>query len=162
MTVEFILKGGERCIVDIEDVPRLSEETWYLNKWGYAIHDNPKKMRSMSRFILNYDGPLEVDHINGDKLDNRKKNLRIVPHSVNILGGKKHKDGNNTYKGVDFKRNWGYIVCIDGERFSRYRYKTAEEARDARKDFIDYALKQKEKGEKIEKPSSKNRPQWAR
>lgn len=38
----------------------------------------------MHREVLGYDGPLDIDHINRDPLDNQRCNLRVVSRSVNI------------------------------------------------------------------------------
>ena len=149
--MEYVIENGS-VIIDVEEEERLNEEKWSINAWGYAANSNPMRIRSMSRFILNYDGPLEVDHINGNKLDNRKCNLRIVPHYVNLLNGRKHVDSSNNYKGVHFNGEWGYYIMIDGERFSRYGFKNEEEALVARETFKNYALSQKSKGEPIERP----------
>ena len=49
---------------------------------------NPARLISLSRFIMNPPPGLVVDHINGDRLDNRRENLRIANHRQNALNVK--------------------------------------------------------------------------
>jgi len=89
------LSQGLFAVVDAEDYPRLCNNLWSASastskttgeiiKW-YAVRMEGNEMLVMSRFILGYSGPLDVDHINGNGLDNRKENLRIVTRSINNL-----------------------------------------------------------------------------
>lgn len=50
----------------------------------------------------------EVDHINGNKLDNRKHNLRVCTHAENTKNRSPNKNpGNSRFKGVDFQKRSG-------------------------------------------------------
>lgn len=64
----------------------LLNENWYLDKDGYAITRTGKKMH---REIMKPSKNLVVDHINHNKLDNRKINLRIVTKQENARNRKK-------------------------------------------------------------------------
>lgn len=57
-----------------------------------------------------------VDHINGNRLDNQKENLRICTHSENMKNRKK-QEGVSKYKGVYFfKRTKKWKVQIANDR----------------------------------------------
>jgi hypothetical protein len=75
---------GVFATVDAEDVEQLSQSRWLLAAVGYAVASGGR--RYMHREILGLvpgDG-LQCDHINGDKLDNRRSNLRAVPQGENV------------------------------------------------------------------------------
>lgn len=86
----------------------------------------------MHRVILPPSPGLEIDHINGDKLDNRRSNLRVVTHAENMKNVR-HKLPKNGYRGVypNHKR-WGvkithnmvhiYIATFDTPREAGYVY----------------------------------------
>ena len=69
-------------IFDSEDLARVQYHKWRKNRNGDIItgtktNKNPKRL--FSRFILEVGDDEYVEHINGNSLDLRKKNLRIVP-----------------------------------------------------------------------------------
>ena len=76
--------------VDDEDYPVLSRLKWYESDNGYAITDSPVKHLKMHKLII---GPISriavIDHINRDKLDNRKENFRSATKSENRINYKK-------------------------------------------------------------------------
>ena len=87
-----LYKGGRRvafAIVDEGDAYWLQEWIWRVDSNGYVLRTGPLGSRSavprMHREILGLaDGdPRKGDHINGDKLDNRRSNLRIVTVAQN-------------------------------------------------------------------------------
>lgn len=52
------------------------------------------------------DSKLEVDHINGNKWDNRKCNLRIVTHADNTKNRKLSSRNKSGYTGVRQIKKW--------------------------------------------------------
>jgi hypothetical protein len=99
------LTKGFFAIIDDDDYEELSKHRWYCSTYGYAV-------RSVSKFagrrdliymhiqLLGREKGLEIDHINGNSLDNRRCNLRRVTHQQNVHNSKPQFGGSSTYKGV--------------------------------------------------------------
>lgn len=94
---------GIRVMVDDDDYKMLSEYRWnYDGK--YATTSLPvkfgrnKKMR-MHRMIMGVPDK-HVDHINGNRLDNRRENLRSCTHAENLYNQKVQEGSKTGYRGV--------------------------------------------------------------
>jgi hypothetical protein len=80
----------DHAAVDTDDFELLDEMRWHLNG-GYVattitIYPSPNRLQVypyLHRIIMNAPDGMEVDHINHDKLDNRKSNLRLATGSQN-------------------------------------------------------------------------------
>ena len=57
---------------------------------------------------------MDTDHIDGDKLNNQRSNLRVCSHTDNLRNGRKHKDSRSLYKGVSSKGK-SSRVQVDGK-----------------------------------------------
>lgn len=102
------LTKGKRAIVDDDDFSKVYLYKYHYDTWGYAVRsewsaiDKRNKKVFLHRDILEPPSGLQIDHINGNKLDNRKENLRICTASENVRHrpiGVKNTSG---YKGVIF------------------------------------------------------------
>lgn len=113
--------------IDYEDFEKIRDIKWYLMSCGYLGND---LVGLLHRFILNYPEISVVDHINRDKLDNRKSNLRIISHGANLVNSKVRKDSKSGLKGIRFrddqKRNSPWQVTFLGKH--KGYFKTQEEA----------------------------------
>lgn len=72
-----------------------------------------------------------VDHISGDTLDCRKKNLRICTNAENIRNRKINRNNTSGYKGVHFsKKNkkWKATIMSDKKLYTIGSFQTPEEA----------------------------------
>ncbi len=114
-------------IVDEEEFSKVNSIRWYMSN-GYATNG---KYGRLNRFIMNSKkGDPFIDHINNDKLDNRKINLRSVTISQNIQNRCKKEGTSSSYIGVSFfKRNekWrcqcmNEYVIFDTETHAAYWY----------------------------------------
>ena len=80
--------AGKTTLVDDDDYEKYKDIRWYLSDMGYAVIrkriGGKKKTLRLHRLITNCPDGLVVDHINRDKLDNRKSNLRCVTQAVNM------------------------------------------------------------------------------
>lgn len=103
------LTKGQVAIVDDDDYEWLSQQKWCYSK-GYAIRMSSRKLGKqmgihMHREILGTPDGMETDHINGDRLDNRKANLRICNHSQNEANQGKLSNNTSGRKGVCWDKN---------------------------------------------------------
>ena len=73
----------------------------------------------------------EIDHINGNKTDNRIANLRSATRAENLHNAAKHKDNSSGHKGVSWferGRKWRARINSNGKAKHLGYYRTAEEA----------------------------------
>lgn len=89
------LRKGHYAIVDRDCGNEILKRKWSFAKVGYAICNwkGRNTLTYLHRKIINAGNGKIVDHINRDKLDNRRDNLRIVSHAKNIL----NQNSNNVY-----------------------------------------------------------------
>lgn len=86
---EIPLTQGYIAIVDDDDYDFLCDCKWYVQKKGtnsshpYAATKIKNKHVKMHRLLARAKGKEIVDHINGNTLDNRRRNLRIGDHKLN-------------------------------------------------------------------------------
>jgi len=138
---EIILKNKDckevgRAIIDIDDVDKCKEYKWHIRKSNNAqyviasIKGSQNKKIHLHRLIMNYDGKLDIDHINMNGLDNRKKNLRIVTHSEN--------KANNKFIGVKLvpSGRWQASICRNYKTIYIGTFDSKEDAIKAREEFI--------------------------
>lgn len=123
-------------LIDDEDEARVCQWKWQVNN-GYASrqHWNPelKKYQKMymHRFIMGTPQGMDTDHINHNKLDNRKENLRVATRSENNFNSSPSKANTSGFKGVHwFKpaKLWRAYITIDGKRIELGYSKTKEGA----------------------------------
>lgn len=109
---------------DKEDAPIIESRSWYLDKDGY-----PTATTAINgKRALHTPEGFETDHIDGDILNARKSNLRIVIHSLNTFSGRGFVNSTG-YRGV-YKSRTGYQarIRVDGKLLFLGWRKEAEEA----------------------------------
>src|SRR3990167_296143 len=132
---EIPLTNGPIAIVDDEDFE-------FLNQWqghsvrGYAprreyftekkYHYKSRSFR-MHRIILNAPDGYEVDHINGNPLDNRKSNIRICTRQQNMRNVKLSTKNTSGYKGVSWSaigKKWMAYISYGNKKTKYLGYYT--------------------------------------
>jgi hypothetical protein len=119
---------------DLEDFDIISKYCWYENDQGYIIAtlSHTKNIR-MHRLILNVKDNELVDHINNNRNDNRKENLRIANKSTNGINRGCNKNNELQIKGVFFSRGkYNVRIMKDGKNYYIGVFDTIEEAQHAR------------------------------
>lgn len=104
---------------------------------GYCVYEDGKwKSKLLHRKIIKARGKQIVDHIDGDPLNCRRSNLRIVPQRINVISGRKIKDAKGCY--LDKRRNIWYarIRISSSERLSLGAFKTEKLASIAYKQAV--------------------------
>lgn len=133
MAAKVLLKNtGNYAIIDDDDLERVEAlSPWYENDSGYAMKKTRIKGKNVSIRMHAYinDTPkgLVTDHINGNRLDNRKSNLRCVSARINSWNADR-QDRHTVYDlpfGVSFDKSRGkYVAC----KTVRKRFDTLEDA----------------------------------
>ena len=160
-TKELIIessRGTFTVLVDEDDWEKINEHTWFL-KWDnkkksdrYYVKthiphpdgswiprsDRPgqrrrrRKTLAMHRFIMNPPENMQIDHINGNGLDNRKCNLRVCTNAQNSANKPPQRNNKSGFKGVtkSSANRWRAEIG-DHHTGNRQRlgfFKTAEDA----------------------------------
>ena len=129
------LTQGKIVIVDDEDFDELSKHRWYYDYHGYAVRHRNRPYRGtlpMHRVITHATDGMDVDHINGDGLDNRRENLRVCTHAENMRNSGKNRRNTSGYKGVYWhkqRQKWHARIRVgDGRCLNLGLFDAAEEA----------------------------------
>jgi len=125
MTDRIQLSNGSFVLVDAEDYEFLNQWKWkehsgtaQRNKHIATIGDWKDGKRKdvcvlMHRVIMDAPEGMDVDHINGNRLDNRRANLRVCSHAQNRANSKTPVTNKSGYKGVSWcKRDSRWIAFI--------------------------------------------------
>lgn len=91
--------NGGAFIFDAADLTLIERHTWHLGKRGYPATHYHGRTVVFHRFLFP-DAEGEIDHINGDKMDNRRCNLRICTHQQNAFNQKRRRTNTSGYIGV--------------------------------------------------------------
>lgn len=130
------------CYFDLEDYKIIKQHYWIIPNRSdkYVISENKTKRIYMHRFVMglgDYDKIIVVDHINHDKSDNRKKNLRICTQSENSKNVKARKNNTSGYIGVSWDKNrnkWHSQITFNRKCINLGRFENIEDAIAARKE----------------------------
>lgn len=115
---KITLTHGYSALVDDEDFLLLSRFKWYYDG-RYARRRDYKlgKQIRMHRQIMG-NSSKEIDHINGNGLDNRRENLRFCTKSQNNMNRKLQSNNRSGYKGVSWwehRRIWKATIKAKGK-----------------------------------------------
>lgn len=136
--------GEFQAKISEKDKDLLNLTSWYVNKSNRSNYllrktrvNGKSKTTAMHRLILEdmIGRPLKkgeyADHINGDGLDNRRENLRVVDKFQNQANRRNQINNKTGYKGVSWNakdKRYKTQIRVKGKRIYLGEYLTAEEA----------------------------------
>lgn len=133
---EIKLTRGKSAIIDDDDFEELSKYRWCDDGRGYATRHviapsgEPKSMK-MHIQIAGLQKGLQIDHIDGNPLNNRRENLRHVTGSQNQYNQKSNRGGSSQYKGVSWHKQikkWTARIKAEGKTKNLGCFKAEEDA----------------------------------
>lgn len=126
------------ALVDDADYEWLSQYKWHIDR-GYAamtIKEPTKGIMYMHRLINKTPKGMLTDHRNGNKLDNRRENLRTCTFAQNNANSKKRPDNTSGVKGVVWHKRmqkWQAQISVGGKCVYLGMYDDKDEACNARR-----------------------------
>ena len=128
------LINGGFALVDPYDYERLIRYPWRRNNKGYAMYTyyDEKDVRHevyMHRVIMSLTRREVVDHIDGDRLNNTRANLRVCSQQQNLCYRRCFRNNESGYKGVTRRgKRWLARIYYDEQTVRFGLYARAEEA----------------------------------
>lgn len=109
------LSTGRYAYIDDEDFYAVSYIHWTESD-GYAVgaHGGPR----LHRLVMG-EPPGQVDHIDGDRMNCRKSNLRVATKAQNAKNRGVNRDSRSGIKGVSFyarSGRWRARIAVDGRK----------------------------------------------
>lgn len=123
-------------LIDNEDLHLLEGQAFYIDTCGYVTVAVTRKNKArLHSLIMKPESGLEVDHINGNRIDNRRSNLRICTHADNCKNSGLRSNNKTGVRGVWFdsiRCLWTSQITTNGKRISLGRFKDFESAVNSR------------------------------
>lgn len=135
-TVKVYLDENVYFVCNLKDWNRAKEYTWFLDNTGYAQCVISGKKIRFHNFILNKNENQVIDHINQNKLDNRRENLRAVSCAINAQNISNRPANKSGCIGVYWNKNrkkWESRIECNGTRYLLGCFDSKDEAIKARK-----------------------------
>lgn len=141
--IAYVILYNKKCeeisktIIEISDVELIKNYKWCLDGHGYAITTINNRCVFMHRLVMGCDDKSKVvDHINGNTLDNRRCNLRVVTQKENRLNNTLEGHGSSKRVGVCYcnrEKKWRATIQKNYKVYYLGYFDTEDEAIEARK-----------------------------
>lgn len=150
---KIALTKNKYALVDDDLVDSLNQWKWRIGGHGYATRALPKQERVngkqgnifMHRVIDETPTGQYIDHINHNKLDNRKENLRRVTYSQNCMNKSLQSNNTTGYRGIHWNKKlskWQVTICIMRKNIYLGIYEDLETAKKVRRDAEEMYFKE--------------------
>lgn len=131
--------GSSEFLFDAEDLPLIESRNWYRDKDGYLVScyyfSGVRRFVRFHRIVMKATSQQIVDHINKNRADNRKGNLRLCNSSENDRNRSRYSTNTSGVTGVFFdkrRRKWVANITYNNKRLHLGRYASKEDAVRAR------------------------------
>lgn len=134
---KMFLSNGEVTLVDDEDFAYLSNWMWRRDRMGYAIRTTrikgTKRIKTikMHRIINKTPDGMDTDHMDGNKLNNQKANLRSCTRSQNCQNARGRIKGTSKYMGVYWNKRdskWRAAITVNYKKIVLGSYNSEHDA----------------------------------
>jgi hypothetical protein len=134
------LTRGCQAVIDAEDAPKAARHNWVGFPRGHLMYartiiqvNGKPRALFLHQLVMGKCYGLDVDHIDGDALNNRRSNLRFATRSQNLRNSRKQSrvDLTSIHKGVSFLpkyERWWSRIRVDGRNLALGCYATSEDA----------------------------------
>lgn len=119
--IHIRMKRGVTVVSD-EDSP-LAESPWHVSANGYAARNTRRSKEYLHRAVAQRAGlavgGAQVDHVDGDRLNNTRPNLRVVGPAQNQHNRRNKRTGSSQFKGVSWsksQRKWRATIVVAGKQ----------------------------------------------
>lgn len=136
-----------KTIIETKDLEKVKS---FPNKWSayesngkfYVIGclqiEGKKKTVRLHRWVMDAPDDMDVDHINGNSLDNRRTNLRLVTHQENMQNRGASKNNSSGYRGVYWYKpgkRWRATTMFNKKQYYLGEFKDKKDAINAVVEF---------------------------
>lgn len=142
MKTTITLSNGETTLVSPEDYTRFCRFRWHKHSKGYAVRymrfSNGTRLLYMHRLVAGVSGSwgkyYVADHANGDRLDNRRENVRVATVAQNSRNRRPKEDCTSAYKGVwhepqsSRSKPWRASITFEGVKYNLGNHASEKEA----------------------------------
>jgi hypothetical protein len=126
-------KEKARALISLDDVAKIKRYKWSYNAVTGMVTACQGRLY-LSRYIMDCPAGLTVDHINGDRLDNRRGNLRVCTQGQNNCNRLERRDNTSGFRGVSQRKDGRYqaYIYINGRKIHLGLFEKLTEAINAR------------------------------
>ena len=133
---EIPLTRWQVALCDDEDFDSLVQHSWYAH-WSktsqcfYAISRINGKLVRMHRWLFGLTQGKEIDHVDGNGINNQRLNLRLCSRSQNMANTRLRVNNTSGYKGVDLHQctgKWRALIQVQHKRIHIGLFCSATEA----------------------------------
>ena len=121
--LECTTRNGKKFLFDEEDLDLVVDGAWYVGNNGYVLERSKKRARLLHREIMNPSPDMYVDHINGNRMDNRRCNLRIASSTENHANSKISTNNTSKHANVFWQKGydkWCVQIQKNGEIYRSF------------------------------------------
>jgi hypothetical protein len=131
--ITIAIRHNVACLIDEEDLELVSRFIWFADRRKFVAYAKTLSRRvntTMHRLVMKAKKGQQVDHINGDGLDNRKQNLKLSTGSSNQQNAHNKRRSISGYRGVYPSSNnkWRTQLTHKKKRYHLGVYETTLEA----------------------------------